>query len=354
MHCPVRLLFNRHDRNDIDIRSLPIIKTMSSHSIPGSLMRRASGLTAEKLSADLHFVYRQVLLICLALFFSVLLFILAALFFAAPSGAAEPVPLSDAELANVTGQAGISIYTSIATRYTSSVMKYSDTEPSQNWIEFQNVTVDDGSGGYYLIESPSYDEVNTLDIGTNDAGRTLVSFKDYSRVSPRWYHVENFVFCNQSLGSLHLDALSMGPSLYHAGAHADGTGGGYDFDYSTRVSAQAFRYTYNTTGETLNLSGIHLVGQATGGAVDNPADPSTWAFTGADNVFRIGDIGNGNPAKIDVVTDATGVTSLYLNLPMQGSLRVENVAFGPGNNFGPIAIDGINVHRLSIELRPGI
>jgi len=329
---------------------------MSSHSIPGSLMRRASGLTAEKLSADLHFVYRQVLLICLALFFSVLLFILAALFFAAPSGAAEPVPLSDAELANVTGQAGISIYTSIATRYTSSVIKFSDTDstPSRNWIEFQNVTVNDGSegsGGYYLIQSPSYNEANTLDIGTNDAGRTIVSFKDYSRVSPRWYHVEDLVFCNQSLGSLHLDALSLGPSLYRFGVHADGTGGGFDFDYSTRASAQAFRYTYNTIPETLTLSGIHLVGQATGTA-DDPANPATWAFTGTNNVFRIGDMDNGNPAKIDVVTDTTGVTSLFLNLPMQGSLRVENVAFG-GNNFGPIAIDGIRVHRLSIELRPG-
>lgn len=169
-------------------------------------MRRASGLTAEKLSTDLHFIYRQVLLICLALFFSVLLFILAALLFASPSGASEPIPLSDAELANVTGQAGISIYTSIATRYTSSVIKYSDTDstPSRNWIEFQNVTVNDGNedgGGYYLIKSPSYDEPNTLDIGTNAAGRTLVSFKDYSRVSPRWYHVENFVFCNQSWGA---------------------------------------------------------------------------------------------------------------------------------------------------------
>lgn len=149
----------------------------------------------------------------------------------------------------------------------------------------------------------------------------------------------------------------MGPSLYHAGAHADGTGGGFDFDYSTRISAQAFRYTYNNTGETLKLSGIHLVNAADAlgkdGSPDDPAVPANWAFTGADNVFRIGDIGSGNPAKIDIVTDATGVTSLFLQLPMQGSLRVEKVDFG-GKDFGPIAIDGINVHRLSIELRPGL
>lgn len=316
-----------------------------------SLTRGASDYIDEKLSADPHFFYRQVLRIGLAVFIAVFLFILAALLSATPSQAAQPVALTEAEMADVTGQAGISIYTSVATRFTSSVIRYSDTDSTpNNWIEFQNVTVDDGSGGYYLIESPSLDEPNTIDIGTNDAGRTIVSFKDYNRVSPRWYHVEDFVFCGQSLGSLHLDALSAGPSLWHYGAHADGTGGGFDFDYTMRAYAPAFRYTYNTTPETLTLSGIHLAGAANG-AGDDPTDPSTWAFTGADNVFRIGDIDNSDPAKVDVVTNtSTGVTSLFLNLPMQGSLRVENVAFG-GNNFGPIAIDGIQAHRLTIEIR---
>jgi len=38
------------------------------------------------------------------------------------------------------------------------------------------------------------------------------------------------------------------------------------------------------------------------------------------------------------------------NLPMEGSPLVENVTFG-GNNFGPVAMDGIRVHRLSFEIR---
>jgi len=140
------------------------------------------------------------------------------------------------------------------------------------------------------------------------------------------------------------------------GAHANGTSG-VDFDYSTIVYAQAFRYTYTTTPVlpdttgTLALTGIHLMGAATGTA-DDPSNPATWKFTGTNNVFRIGNIDTGNPATIDVSTDTGGTTSLNLNLPMQGSLRVENVNFG-GNDFGPIAIDGINVHHLYVKISGG-
>ncbi len=321
---------------------------MSSHF---SFLKRVHyGHPDKKIFADPHLLYRLVLRTGLAVFITFFLLILAALLSAMPARAIQPVVLTDTELSGVTGQAGISIYKSIAMRYSASVIKFSDTDSTpRQWLELRNVTVDDGSGGPFLIETPFMEVTETIDVGTNDAGRTLVSHYDASHVSPRWYSVGDVVFCNQSLGSINLDALTMGPSVYRIGAHVDGTGGGYDFDYTTRLYAQAFRYT-DKASQTLNLSGIHLVGSATG-AADNPADPTTWQFAGANNVFRIGNIDSGNPAKVDVVTDtSTGETSLYLNLPMEGSLRVENVTFG-GNNFGPIAIDGINVHRLTLQIR---
>jgi hypothetical protein len=320
------------------------------------LTRGASGHAAGKHSAASRFFYSHHRPNSLAAFVAVFLFILAALLAVAPSGAAEPVVLTDAALAGVTGQAGISISTDMSVRITASVWKFSDTSSTPQWLELQNITVDDGNGGYFHAYAP-LNNPETVDIGTNDAGRTLVSFLDSSQVSPRWYSVGNLVLCNQSLGSLNLDALSVGPSLQRYGAHADGTGGGLDFDYTTSVTAQAFRYTYSSTVPgTLTLSGIHLVYQADllgkNGTGDNPADPTTWAFTGANNVFRIGDIDGGNPAKVDVVTQTTtGSTSLYLTLPMQGTLRVEDVNFG-GNDFGPIAIDGIQVHRLIVKMSP--
>ena len=322
---------------------------MSSNPISIPLMRSASVFTARRLTVDPRFVYRQVLLIGLGVLAAVLLLLLAAIISAGPAKAAQPANLSDAELAGVTAQAGISI--NVETKSRVDILEYSisdtpDLGVDRQWIKFKHITVDDGAGGYFTTAT-SIDDPIRVDIGTNDAGRTLVSVYDPSHVLPRWYGIEDIEFCDLAIGSINLDALSMGPSLYRAGAHADGTGGGYDFDYSTRITAQALRFTYNNVPEALTLSGIHLAGSASG--AEN--DPATWSFTGN---FKIGDIDAGTPAKIDVVTnsdDAPGVTSLVLNLPMQGSLRVENVNFG-GNDFGPIAIDGINVHRLSLSFHP--
>ena len=83
--------------------------------------------------------------------------------------------------------------------------------------------------------------------------------------------------------------------------------------------------------------------------LDNPADPNTWSFTG-DNSFKIGNI-NTNPATIDVGTNNTDPTdtALFLNLPISGSLRIGDVQLG-GNDFGPIAIDGINAHHLFVKI----
>jgi len=286
---------------------------------------------------------------------SIILFVFAlSLFLTAGVVYAQMSELSDKDLSRITGQSGVSIMMDGLAKVQYDVIKFSDTEATPNWIEFRNVTVGNGAGGAYSFATywnPTQGELepNTLDVATTGSGQTLVVSKDTSQINPRWYGVGDFIFCNQSLGSLNLDAVSIGPTIQRYGAHADGTSG-IDFDYATRAYTQAFRFTYNTVPETLTFSGIHLVGSATGSS-DNPADPATWSFTGAGNFFRIGDIDNGNPAKIDVSMDtATGETSLVLNVPMEGSLRVENVAFG-GNNFGPIAIDGIKVHRLTLSIR---
>ena len=283
---------------------------------------------------------------------TLLLLIISSLPAALPAQASEPKSLTDAQLAGVTGQSGITIYTDGTARITASVLKISDTDSSPvKWLELKNVVVDDGIGGYFSFATPLdylsttvVDEPVTLDVGAHaTTGQTLVALRDSTHVSPRWYSVGEVVFCDQSLGSLNLDALSLGPTVYRMGAHIDGTSG-VDFDYTLSAYAKAFRYTYNASSEALRLSGIRLAGSASGAA----EDPSTWSFSG---VFRIGDIDGGNPAKIDVGTDtSTGETSLVLSLPMQGSLRVENVTFGD-KNFGPIAIDGITVHRMSVSIR---
>jgi len=78
-----------------------------------------------------------------------------------------------------------------------------------------------------------------------------------------------------------------------------------------------------------------------------------------------------NPVTIDITTDTTeswemtdsegatyvvpnsrlGDGFIALNVPMQGSVRVENVSFG-GHDMGPFALDDIMVEKLYIEI-PG-
>jgi hypothetical protein len=345
------------------------MRTVFSHHIPIHLTRDASGHVAGKLSAEPCFFYRHHRLNSLAAFVLGFLFLLVALLSAAPSRAAGLVNLKDAELANVTGQAGISIGLDLSMNYSLPVLKFSDTSAVPNWLEFKNFTISDGSGGPFVVTTyqggtlAGSDPV-TVDVGTNSSGHTLISYYDSSQVSPRWYSAElwfgDAAGPETFLGNLHLDGLSQGPSLAHVGAHADGTGGGLDFDYKTSLSAQALRYTYNSALETLALSGIHLAGAGSAitynmnGFPLDPSkwtlnDPTAWTYTGN---FKIGDIGAGHPAKVDVVTDTTsGITSIYQSLPMQGTLRVANVNFG-GNDFGPIAIDGINVQRLTVKMTP--
>lgn len=64
----------------------------------------------------------------------------------------------------------------------------------------------------------------------------------------------------------------------------------------------------------------------------------------------IGDASNA-PATIDVATDSGNNTYLSLSLPMAGTVRVADVNFG-GQDFGPIAIDNIQVHRLNVKISP--
>ena len=114
----------------------------------------------------------------------------------------------------------------------------------------------------------------------------------------------------------------------------------------------------STIGESLNLQGIHLSESVSG---TPESDPSSWVFSGE---FRVGDLGGGvintgdsspSPATIDVATDtskATPETSVFINLPMKGTIRVEKASLG-GSNFGPIAIDNITVHHLGLRIGTG-
>lgn len=253
--------------------------------------------------------------------------------------------LGDRDLAAVTGRAGISIDADIGMRVTVGSISISDSTPQRNTLVLGGVTIDDGSGGnFFLKTSDSGPNAipTTIDV-VSDASGTSTVFSDSSRINPRYYGIGSIIFAGQELGSLSIGPVREGPSTLRISAPAAGDGIG--FDYSTRIGIGALRYGYNTT-ESLALNGIHIAGSMSGA----PEDPSGWTESGD---FHIG-ASAAEPdhrASLVVGTDQNSVTSTYLTLPLQGSLRVEEVSFG-GTSFGPVAIDGINAHRLQIRFTP--
>lgn len=257
--------------------------------------------------------------------------------------------MGEDELSDVTAQSGVSIDISPNTlaRITFGSWTIGDSSGSAaNTLEFNNIVIDNGAGGSFSLGTA--DQPFTFDVGANpfNHSQTVGLLTGSDAVNPRYISVGSMVFCGQDIGSLDLQAITQNDRSLEFGPHANG-GCGIDFEYATKMDIAAIQYTYNTQPQSLLLTGVHLCQSASG----SPEDPSTWSFAGA---FQIGNLGsNYNPATLDVGTDTSlGKTVMVLNLPMQGDIRINNVNFG-GNSFGPCALDGINIHRLSIELIPG-
>ena len=268
--------------------------------------------------------------------------------------------LGDGELATINGGMGISIAIPTGTvRATVDFIALWESTPDifihdtglgfdvpfKDSIELKNIVWDNGSGGGYSVATPAGDPV-TFDIGTYASGRTYMKIHDSTNVSPRTF-ASDVVFCGQDLGSLKVSDIVRTQNNVMIGAHA---GMGVDFQYQEKIDIGYAQYTYNTTPEALKFTGIHLFATGTGAA----ETPGSWTYSGP---FKIGDIASANPAQIDIGTNASGVTSIRYNLPMAGSIRVENVTFGVDGggtpvNFGPLALDGLNVHRLAIQFHP--
>gem|GEM_PF-1032764 len=269
--------------------------------------------------------------------------------------------LCDEALGQVTAQAGITYnYGDFGVHVGIGSYRFSDTDSSpRNWIEFNNVTIS-GPGGYFLLDCPQ-DYPMTIDVATSttidDQGLTFIEYQMSDHVNRRDWSVGNFVFCNQDLGSITFDTSTVDPAVFRVSSHRETGSSGIDFEYLFRWRTQDFTYAYNTSGGSLHVAGLHLAETAGG----DPSDPSTWTFTGP---FRVGDLYGGtidtdndpsnqahaNPATFDVAT-VDDKTYVLVNLPLKGSIRMEGVSMN-GMDFGPVAIDGIKAHVLSIKINP--
>jgi hypothetical protein len=277
--------------------------------------------------------------------------------------------LCDEALARVTAQAGINYnYGDFGVNLSIGSYRFSDTDSTPvNWIEFNAVTIS-GPNGYFLLDCPQ-DFPMTIDVASSttidDQDITFAQYQVSSHVNVRDWGIGDLVFCGQSLGpdlSLNLNTISfdtstVDPAMFRISAHKEAGSSGIDFEYLSMWKTQNFDYRYDNAGDALHVGGLGLAESADG----DPADPSTWTFTGP---FRVGDLYGGvidtdndpsnqahpNPATLDVAT-SDGTTYMLVSLPMKGSIRMEDVKIG-GVDFGPVAIDGITAHVLAVKFNP--
>jgi len=302
---------------------------------------------------------------------------------APPVASGMMTTLGDGDLAACRAGSGVSIGISSTALINVGSHWYQDTDTG-NRIEFENIVK-----SLSIVTLPG--DPITIDVASNSAGLTYVYLQNPAQVSSTFsanlhfdeYHpgatsVENYDlgyydpvlnihdhmtdYIVYDLGSINVSNMVRTESSLLIGAHAYG---GVDFYHEAKTDIDFAKYTYNTTGSdnALTFSGIHIAGSASGdprypnGGPEPSPGPYTYQPWGFSGTFKIGDIADG-PAQIDIGTSvSSGTTMLQLKLPMEGSIRVEDVIFGTdvgGNpvHFGPLALDGIEVHRLAIGINP--
>jgi hypothetical protein len=306
-------------------------------------------------------------------FSSIAVFITYILLFYGSPSFAQMQEVSESDLSQISAQAGISYnWGNSQLDFTMNSIRYSDTDSNpHNWLELNDLSIS-GPGGYFTLDGRHDNEAdpytfNTIDVATTNTSdnqvKTLVQFVDSTNTNQRIWTIGHLVFCSQDLGSIQFDAMNVDPSIFNVTTHGAGMSG-IEFEYLSNWKVQNFTYTYNSTPVSpdtgvLNIAGIHIAESSSGA----PENPSSWVFSGR---FRVGDIVGGNidvdnnsgnaavsnPATFDVGTTDDGITSVYMNIPMKGTIRAEEVNFG-GTNFGPVAIDGITAHHIFVKLNPG-
>jgi len=262
--------------------------------------------------------------------------------------------IDDEDMSDISGQAGVSyaIHGS-QLQVSADSISISDTDHADNWLEFNDITVDDGAGGSFSADTPDDSAfANTFDVGTSDTGQTMMFMTMSNHYLPRTYTVNELKICDQDIGGIRIKDWTRDPlERLVMGVHRDGTSG-VDMEYHTKwdIGCMEYRYRFHPVDPwkenypgSLKLEGIHLSRFAIG----SPEDPTSWQSLGS---FKFGDMADDRPITMDVAT-YDGSAKLIYNIPMEGSLRVENVELQK-KSYGPLAIDGIKVNHLYIILDP--
>ncbi|MFZ2634115.1 MAG: DUF6160 family protein [Desulfosalsimonadaceae bacterium] len=303
-------------------------------------------------------------------------------------------PMENNELEAVTGNGGFSIAIKNVQLF-QFIDSYRYCASDNGYLEFQNIKMLNGDTGgpalfnydfgtttgsgamYFDVFEPEVAPVNKWDgvaITSGDAiTRGMSSWISYDWDQKVAYSIGNFIFCDPTstvvatpvdLGSLYMGNID----LPHFSTWTSPRIGGSGFDYQTnfQMTIDKIGYAYKDSCNALEFCPTYIGGNFVDGS-DDPRYPVSWMPNRATPIdfgdFQIGDLFGdmttltpSNPASInagegDVYGSGTIYGMLALKLPMEGSIRFENANFD-GTDFGPGAIDGIQVNRLDLKLIP--
>ncbi len=279
-----------------------------------------------------------------------LLGIAALLVILLPAGSNPMEPMSESEMDGVQARSGIAFAVSDAKIYRHSErLALEDTSSDQNRVEYGNIT------SYYSFQNVT---PMSLRVFQNDHGLPLVGMealpggdRDALDMSVT-LRAGSYTFCGQNMGKMAIEdygmaefALYMSPSEALEGVDRSGVA----FQLETRASMEALRWNYQN-GEN-NDGSFVLDDLRLARSFDAEGNP--------EGRFNLGHLdardengGSLNPAMFQVLQDDTGDAFVRMQLPMQGSLRVEDVQMGEHDYLGPIRIENMEVHHMQVDFIP--
>lgn len=256
------------------------------------------------------------------------------------------------------GQAGLDIGMDSVVIYhgRDSIRIANPEDPENNYVGFENIKGlgvfetgakdldNDGVAGKLTVDIGTV--INNPDVTTDDIPLVFLSCPDWMQNID--VLVGNINWCGKSIGSAEIRGFSL-PS-WHAYIGSYG-GAGIDFQLGFRTKIEEIKFNYGEAGESFSVKKL----QAAGSFAEAPeSDPSTWTASGE---FTVGDAlaSNPNPATMDIGVrdngDGTTTPIIQMQMNASGSIRASDIKFGT-QSFGQMAIDGIKVHSMKIEM-PG-
>lgn len=291
-----------------------------------------------------------------------------------PCAYAKTQTLEDDALAQIDGEAGINLNLNVSVH--SSATSFALGNGSDQSINFGSLEIANGTpGGSFVINSDVVMDVFTEPSGTWLYFDPFLTAQGVS-ITGNDLRIKTSTL-DQIIGNVAISGVYFGTNVSTAiatpalsvpyapwilmGAGANGgTQSGIQLWAEASAYVNSLKYTWNTSGKSLTVSGIYVYGPYNAGNYPNITGQLWPTLNG--NAYIGGTFTNYNtsganvgtidagPATINVGTTG-GNTSLRISMPAAMSIRIRDFAFSDITSFGPIAVDNAIFYRNIVTIR---